>query len=87
MHVELSERARERLERLVEDGSYPSVEAAIEAAVASLRDSGFAGVDVEVLARQAEATRKNNTSRLIDGAYEAELAAKLNGIIAPHRNQ
>lgn len=85
MNVELSERTRERLETLVSEGSYSSVEAAIEAAVASLPYSGFDGVDVEGLSAQAEASRGNKLGRLLDEGYEAELRAKLNATIAPHR--
>lgn len=36
MNVELSERARRRVEELVEDGSFPSAEAVVEAAVERL---------------------------------------------------
>ena len=36
MNVELSERARQRVAELVEEGAYPSVEAAIEAALEQL---------------------------------------------------
>ena len=85
MEVQLSERARERLESLVEEGAYPSVEAALEAAVATLEHPDFVGIDVAALDRQAAATRKGGTSRLIDEAYESELKAKLHALIAPHR--
>jgi Arc/MetJ-type ribon-helix-helix transcriptional regulator len=36
MQVQLSEYARQRVEQLVEDGSYPSAAAAVEAAVENL---------------------------------------------------
>ncbi len=55
MHVELSAAAQERVESLVRDGAYPSVEAAIEAAVEKLEHPDFAGIDVDAAQRRVDA--------------------------------
>jgi Arc/MetJ-type ribon-helix-helix transcriptional regulator len=53
MHVELSREAQERVESLVASGAYPSVEAAVEAAVDALEHPDFEGIDVTSRRRRA----------------------------------
>ena len=81
MQVKLSQAAQERVESLVRDGAYPSVEAAVEAAVAHLEHPDFDGIDLEELDRQARETRANGSARELDAAYEAELRAKVEAIV------
>ena len=85
MKVELSERAQKTVESLIEEGTYPSPEAAVEAALARLQDDDWAGVDMEALARQENATRAHGTFREADEAYVAEIRAKAQAVIEAKR--
>lgn len=83
MNVQISERAQQRLEALLEEGAFPSAEAAIEAAIEQLADPWF-GIDVAALELQATKSRAAGTIRELDAAYEAELKAKLDAIVSSH---
>ena len=73
------------MESLVEDGTYSSPEAAVEAALDLLQGDDWEGLDPEALARQANATRANGTFREANEAYIAEMRAKANAIIESKR--
>lgn len=74
MKVELSERARARVERLVDAGEYPSVEAALEAAVEHLEPRDV--TPEEVAKAAAEGRADFAAGRFRDGdEFAAELRA------------
>jgi Arc/MetJ-type ribon-helix-helix transcriptional regulator len=77
MNVELSERARKRIENLVRDGAYPSAEAAVEAAVDALDHPDLDGIDAVALARQARDARDSGRTREWDDEYRAEVRARV----------
>ena len=87
MNVELSERARRRVEQLVEEGAYPSAEAVVEAAVEQLEQPDFAGIDVEELERQARATRASGTYRSADDEYIADVKTRARSIVDSKRRR
>jgi len=80
MKIELSERSRQVVESLVEDGAYPTPEAAVEAAIEQIADP-WAGIDVAALAEQARRSRAEGTFREADDAYLAEVRARAQAII------
>ena len=80
MKVELSERSRRTVESLVEDGTYATVEAAVEAAIEAF-ETDWDGIDVTELAGQARRSRSEGTFREADDAYFAEIRVKAHAII------
>ncbi len=80
MKVELSERSRQVVERLVADGTYPNTETAVEAAIEALRDE-WDDLDATLLAEQARSTRADGTFREATDAYLAEVRARGAAII------
>jgi len=78
--VELSERARRTLESLVEDGTYPTVEAAVEAAIDAF-DADWDGIDVAEIVEQARRSRVEGTVKEANEEYVAETLAKARAII------
>ena len=81
MNVELSERARKRVEELIEDGTYPSAEAVVEAALAQFEHPDFADVDFAELDRRADGARASSRTRHLDEAYLGEIRARASGIV------
>lgn len=78
MNVELSEAARQRVEQLVENGAFPSVDAALEAAV-SLLDDGVRPPTPLEIATAAERGRADFAAgRFRDGdAVARELSSRI----------
>ena len=85
MNVELSERARKRVEELVEEGTYPTAEAVVEAALEQLEHPDFAGVDMAELDRRAQDARIRGSATLADDGYISEMRSKANSIIDAKR--
>jgi Arc/MetJ-type ribon-helix-helix transcriptional regulator len=86
MHVELSREAQERVESLVASGAYPSVEAAVEAAVDALEPPG-PGYSHEEISALSEVGRKDIAAgrfRVADDAFIAELRGRV-GNMSPRR--
>lgn len=78
MKVELSERARQRVEQLVEDGAYPSAEAAIDAAVRLLDDEARPPTSAEIAAAAERGRADFAAGRFRDGDSAArELRARI----------
>jgi|GEM_PF-5040147 len=87
MQVRLSPEAQERVESLVREGVYPSVDAAIEAAVQQLDHPDFDGIDIEEMSRVAEAAHRDGTAQRVDDAYLDELNHKVQALIASRSRQ
>ena len=84
MHVELSEHATEKLEQLVDAGEYPSVAAAVEAAVNRLAEPDFeySAEELAELLRPAYESVARGLTRPADG-----VAQELRSLIAARTNQ
>ena len=78
MKVELSERAHQRIQELVEEGEYPSTEAALDAAVERLCSADREFTPAELSAFLADAYDDVRTGRVhAADAVLAEATAKL----------
>jgi Arc/MetJ-type ribon-helix-helix transcriptional regulator len=67
MKVELSERARARVEQLVEAGTYSSAEAAVDAAVRLLDDEARPPTSAEIAAAAERGRADFAAGRFLDG--------------------
>jgi Arc/MetJ-type ribon-helix-helix transcriptional regulator len=79
MKVELSERAHQRIQELVEEGEYPSTEAALDAAVERLLDVPERAPTSDEIAAAADRGRASFAAgHFRDGdEFAAELRARL----------
>ncbi|MFN8617562.1 MAG: hypothetical protein U0837_10725 [Dehalococcoidia bacterium] len=80
MKVELSERSWQTVENLVQDGSFPTAQAVVEAAIDALAVD-WDGIDVDALIEEAARSRREGTLREANEEYVAELVAKARAII------
>ncbi|MGB4861354.1 MAG: hypothetical protein WBO97_02750 [Tepidiformaceae bacterium] len=72
MNVELSERARQRVEQLVADGAYPSVNAALEAAIRLLDDDARRPTSAQISAAAERGRADFAAGRFRDGDSVAQ---------------
>jgi Arc/MetJ-type ribon-helix-helix transcriptional regulator len=87
MNVELSERARQRVENLVRDGAYPSVEAAVDAAVAKLEHPNFDGIDLPAIHAQLDADVAAGRVHEYTPEFRAEMRRKLEALIQARQSR
>lgn len=80
MKVELSERSRRTVESLVEDGSFPTAQAVVEAAIDALAVD-WDGIDAAGVIDEADRSRREGTLKEANDEYVAELLAKARAII------
>ncbi len=77
MQVEISPAARDRLERLVKNGVYSSLDEAIEAAIFSLDIEEVDWVRLAAAHREGIADIEAGRYRVVDEAFLAELRARI----------
>ena len=84
MKVELSERAHQRIQELVEEGEYPSAEAALDAAVEQLDMPERVPTSEEIAAAAERGRADFEAGRFSDGdEFAARLKARL-ASVHPH---